>query len=182
MTINKLDGSRVLVVLGDKDMTDFALDFRSLGLENDHARKILLRLTRLACHKSGIDIRGKRLHVEALMMGEDCYLLVTVKNRVRKYILRRGGSCWRFATVTDFLNAVEAALRSRCCTTKNAAFEWNGSYYLLFDYPALPKALRRVLSEFSAERAGALQSAQVREHGRLLCAKNAVACIGQALL
>ncbi len=183
MTINKLDGSRVLVVLGNKDMADFALDFKLMGFENAHSRKILLRLTRLACHKSGIDIRGKRLNVEALMMGDDCYLLVTVQNRVRRYtLLRGGGSCWRFSSVSNFLGAVEAAYRSRCRSSKSAAYEWNGAYYLTFDYPALPKALLRVLSEFSDSRANALRAAQVREHGVLLCAKNAVECIGQALL
>ncbi len=54
MTINRLDGERVLVVLGGKDMTDFALDFKKMSLQNAHARKVLLRLTRLACRKSGI--------------------------------------------------------------------------------------------------------------------------------
>ncbi len=68
MTINRLDGERVLVVLGGKDMTDFALDFKKMSLQNAHARKVLLRLTRLACRKSGIDTNGKRVNVEALTM------------------------------------------------------------------------------------------------------------------
>ena len=107
MTINRLDGERVLVVLGGKDMTDFALDFKKMSLQNAHARKVLLRLTRLACRKSGIDTNGKRVNVEALTMGESCYLLVTVRRRMQRYRLKRsGGTGYRFESCGDFLNAV----------------------------------------------------------------------------
>ena len=38
MTINKLDESRVLVVLAQRDMSDFALDFQEMGMQDDHSR------------------------------------------------------------------------------------------------------------------------------------------------
>lgn len=183
MTINRLDDRRVLVVLANKDMSDFSLDFAAMDMDNAHARKIILRLTRLACRKSGIDIRGKRLNVEALMMGEGCYLLVTVRKSPRRYRLKRGGgACFRFDGCTDFLNAVEALYRSGFYSAKTAAYEWNGSYYLVFRYPSVPSAVRRVLTEFSVASGGVLFSAQVRERGRELCAQNAVAYIGRQLV
>ena len=183
MTINKLDGRRVLVVLADRDMSDFALDFEEMSMENAHTRKILLRLTRLACRKSGIDIRGKRMSVEALMMGEGCYLLVTVKSRACRYTLRRGaGICYRFADVSAFLGAVEAAYRLPYRMAKTAACTWDGAYYLLFEYPAVPKPVHRVLSEFAERRGSGLQCAAAREHGRLLCPQNAVAATGEYLI
>ena len=128
MTINRLDGQRVLVVLEDKEMTDYALDFGKMDMENAHARKILLRLTRLACLKSGIETRGRRVSVEALSMGESCYLLVTVRRHPQRYRLKRGEVvCCRLANCTDFLNAVEMLYRLRWYGTGNAAYEWNGN-------------------------------------------------------
>ena len=183
MTINRLDGERVLVVLGDKDMTDFALDFKKMSLQNAHARKVLLRLTRLACRKSGIDTNGKRVNVEALTMGESCYLLVTVRRRMQRYRLKRsGGTGYRFESCGDFLNAVEVLYRHCPYAGKNAAYECGGSYYLLFDYPTAPSAVRRILREYAVQRGGALFCASVREKGRELCGGNAVAVIGEKLI
>ncbi len=182
MTINRLDGQRVLVVLEDKEMTDYALDFGKMDMENAHARKILLRLTRLACRKSGIETRGRRVSVEALSMGESCYLLVTVRRHPQRYRLKRSEVvCCRLANCTDFLNAVEMLYRLRWYGTGNAAYEWNGSYYLLFDFP-LPLSARRVLQEYAVQRGGALLAARVREQGRPLCERNAVSVIGEKLV
>jgi len=183
LTINKLDESRVLVVLAQTDMSDFALDFQEMGLRDDHSRKILLRLTRLACRKSGIDLRGRRVHIEALAVGQGCYLLVTVRKREKRYTRRRGGSvCYEFSDSTAFLNAVEAAYRLGFHTAKNAAYEQNGAYYLLFDYPALPKPLHRLLCEFGKRAGGALFAARVREHGNAVCRRCAVETVGQFLI
>ena len=163
MKINRLDEKRVLVVLGGSDMRDFALDFGVMSMSDAHSRKILLRLTRLACLRSGIDTRGKRLNVEAIMLGDGCYLLVTVKNKPRRYRLKRGGR------------------RGFNCV-KNSACEWNGKYYLIFEYPALPKALAGILSEFGEKRGGALLCARVRERGKVLCARSALTAIGSLMV
>ncbi len=65
---------------------------------------------------------------------------------------------------------------------KNAAYECGGSYYLLFDYPTAPSAVRRILREYAVQRGGALFCASVREKGRELCGGNAVAVIGEKLI
>lgn len=183
MKVNKLDGSRVLVVLGDNEMSDFELDFASMGLFNDRSRRVLLRLITLACHKSGIDTRGKRVNVEALQMNEGCYLLVTVNRMSRRYSLKRGGGiCYSFPDCSSFLGAVEAAYRRGFCCAKNAAFQKGGEYYLIFDYPALPKALRGVLNEFGELSGGAVKCARVRELAQTLCPRKALTVIGEKLV
>ena len=183
LTVNRLDERRVLLTLCGRDMSDFKLSFAQLGMDDDHSRRIILRLISLACRKSGIDARGKRLSVEALKMGEGCCFLVTVKEKRRRYIRRRGsGECFEFECAEDFLNAVEAAYRLNYCLNKNSAYEWAGSYYLIFDYPAVPKPLRRVLGEFSVRRGKALLGARVREQGRELCARGAISVIGAHLI
>lgn len=184
LTISKLDGSRVLLVLGNKEMDDFALDFAEMGMEDAHARKILLRLTRLACRKTGIETHGKRLNIEALSMEEGCYLLVTVgRSGAQRYRRRRtGGVCFWFEDCTAFLNAVEAAYRSRYYYRKTAAYAYQNGYALLFEYPAVSKALYRLMNEFAVRRGGALLSATVKEAGKPLCKRQAVAVIGQELV
>ena len=183
MKINRLDEKRVLVVLGGSDMRDFALDFGVMSMSDAHSRKILLRLTRLACLRSGIDTRGKRLNVEAIMLGDGCYLLVTVKNKPRRYRLKRGGAlCYEFDESGALLDAAEAAFRRGFNCVKNSACEWNGKYYLIFDYPALPIALAGILSEFGEKRGGALLCARVRERGKVLCARSALTAIGSLMV
>ena len=183
MTINRLDGQRVLVVLGGKDMTDFALDFEEMSMTDAHVRRILLRLTRLACRKTGIGTGGKRIRIEALSVGEGCYLLVTVQRQTRRYRLKRGGSCcWEFGDVSAFLGAAEAAYRLPYHLAKSAAYTENGRYYLLYGYPAVPKTLRRTLSEFAEKTGGTLRCAQIREQAKPLCTQNAVAVIGEQLV
>ena len=182
MTINRLDERRVLVVLADSDMSDFALNFAEMGMDNAHSRLIILRLTKLACRKTGIDTRGKRLSVEALAVEKGCYLLVTVKRIARRYRLKRGGGvCFSFEGCSEFLGAVEAAYRSGFMCAKNAAYVRGGVYYLLFGYPALPKALRGLLSEFGKLSGGALKCAQIREHARVICPRKAISVIGEKL-
>ena len=183
MKVSKLDGSRVLVVLGDSEMNDFELDFAAMGLQNDRSRRVLLRLISLACRKSGIDTRGKRVRVEALQMNDGCYLLVTVKHLSQRYRLKRGGGvCYAFPDCSAFLGAVEAAYRRGFCCAKNAAFFQGGVYYLIFDYPALPKALGSVLSEFGERSGGALKCARIKEHAKLLCPRKALTVIGEKLV
>ena len=183
MTINKLDSNRVLVTLGNDEMNGFELDFARMSLEDDRSRRVILRLTRLACRKTGIETRGKRLNIEALMMCDGCYLLVTVKSASKQYRRKRAGAlCFRFESAGAFLGAVEAAYRHSCQMRKNAAYEWNGAYFLLFSYPAIPKALRLTLAEFGEKHGGALACARVKEHGRLLCPQSAIETIGAKLV
>ena len=185
MTISKLGEDRVLLVLGDRDMDELALDFAVMSMENAHSRRVILRLTALACRKSGIDISGKRLSIEAMQMTDCCYILVTVGNEPRRYRLKRirrgGGCCWRFEDCAAFLGAVEALYRRGLLKTRNAAYEKGGAYYLIFERFRLPEQTRGALSEFGEYVGGALCCAHIREHGRALCAHNAVSSIGRFL-
>ena len=76
----------------------------------------------------------------------------------------------------------EAAYRLPYHLAKSAAYTENGRYYLLYGYPAVPKALRRTLSEFAEKTGGTLRCAQIREQAKPLCTQNAVAVIGEQLV
>lgn len=163
MTINRLTDERVLIILQEDEISDYSGDIAAIAA-----------LSRSACRREGIPVQGKRLRVEALRMENGCYLLVTAMPK-HVYRLRRGGVlCYRLETAGMLLDCTEALGRLGLCCGKNSVHELDGAYYLLFGYPALPKAARIVLSEFEAKRCPSLTAARVREHGRVLLEGNAI--------
>ena len=182
MTVNRLGDDRVLVVLGDEEMRDFRLDFERMSLSDSHARRVLTRLTQMACRRSGISTDGRRMNIEALSLGEGCYLLITVgKGRHWRLSGSSACVCAFFKNSSDLLDAAEALARSGAVCRRNSAYAFKNGYCLLFSYPALPFAVTRLLSEYGSLSRDPLRCAAVAEHGRLLCARNAVETIGRAM-
>ncbi len=185
MTVDKLAENRVLIVLCDKDMEDFALDFERLSLNEIHSRKILLRIMQLACRKTGIEITGKSVNIEALTLDDECYILVTVEEkRHRTYRLKKNDNCvcYQLGESGNFLDAMEKLYRTNVCCNRNSAYLYENEYYLIFDYPSIPKNIRKVLSEYGQKSGGNIVSAKIRENGKVLCNHNAIAQIGQHLV
>lgn len=183
LTVNRLSGNRVLIILAQEEMRDFSLDFSRMQLSDSHARRVLTRLMRMACRKSGIATDGQRVNIEALSLGEGCYLLVTV-GAARRYRLKQSTACvcCTFADSGDFLDAVAALYRSGAVCRRSSAYVYRGGYCLLFAYPSLPPAVGRVLSEYGDVTRKPLYCAAVAEHGRLLCPSDAIGQIGKAMV
>ncbi len=184
MTVDKLSDNRVLIVLCGKDMEEFSLDFDTMSLNDLHSRKMLLRIMQLACVKYGINISGNRVKLEALSVDGGCYILMTVESPCRRtYRFKSGESiCYHLGTSGNFLDAIDMLYRQKVCCNRNSAYVYDNQYYLIFDYPSIPRKLRRVLSEYGEKRGGALASAKIKEGGKLLCRKNAIAQIGKYLV
>ncbi len=185
MTVDKLDENRVLIILCEKDMEDFSLDYDKMDMNDLHSRKVLMRIMQLACFKSGIEINGKKILLEAVAGAQGCYLLVTVdENRKKKYRLKSTSDsiCYSLGTSGNFLDSIEKLYRQNVCCNRNSAYEYNGEYYLIFDYPSIPQKLKRVLSEYGERRRGNLIAADIRENGRLLYKTNAILGIGKYLV
>lgn len=186
MTVDRLSDNRVLIVLCTKDMEDYRLDYKTLSLNDLHSRKILMRIMQLACLKSGIEIKGKSIKLETLYLEGGCYILITVdeKHRTRTYKIKkpRECRCYSLGNGTNFLNAIEQLYRQNVCCNKNRAYVYNDKYYLIFDYPSIPRRLRIVLSEFGKKVGNKADAARVKENGRELCSSNAIAQIGQYLV
>lgn len=182
MTVSRLSGDRVLITLCHREMDDFSLDYKKLSISDDHARRVLLRITQVACRRSGISVSGNRLSIEAMLMGEDCYLLVTVvkKRPAHTYRLKRGSYsvCWKAGSAENLMGAVGALNRRHLYCPKSAVYSLDGEFYLIFD-TVLPEAFRRVLSEFAQKSGGRITAARIREYGKPICEHNAVAQIGR---
>ena len=184
MTVDKLGENRVLIVLCGKDMKDFSLDFDKLSLNDIHCRKILLRIMQIACRKSGIEMQGRSISIEALSLDGGCYLLVTVNEKHRHtYRVKKTENCicYYLGKSDNFLDTIEKLYKQNVYCNKNSAYEYNSEYYLIFDYPSIPKKLKRVLSEYGRKDGGNITASKIKENGRLVCKHNAITQIGRFL-
>ncbi len=95
MTVNRLSGNRVLIILDGDDMRTLSLDIDSIGGKDSPSMRALSNLSRTACRRGGIRAEGRSLTVEALSFGSSCYLLVTVGGK--KYLRKTATLCYRGA-------------------------------------------------------------------------------------
>ena len=185
MTVDKLSENKVLVVLCTNDMADFSLDYNSLSLNDIHSRKILLRILQVACMKSGIELKNKNVKLEAMTLEKECYILITFERKHRKiYRVKKKSEvvCYYLGESANFLNTIEKLYRQNVYCNKNSAYLYDKGYYLIFDYPAIPHKLKRVLSEYGEKREGHSFCARVKENGKSLCEHNAIFQIGKHLV
>lgn len=186
MTVSNLGENRVLIILCEKDMEDFSLDFDKLSLDDSHSRKVLLRIMNVACRKSGIEMKGRNVKIEALSLDGGCYLLLTVeeKHRHTTYRIKKSADCvcYLLGESGNFLDAMEKLYRQNVYCNRNSAYVYDNKYYLIFDYPSIPKKLKIILSEYGQKSGGKLSSAKIKENGKLICNHNAILQIGKFLV
>lgn len=181
MTVDKINHNRILITLCDEDMRDFALDYATLSLNDFHSRKILMRILNLACFKTGIEVQNKNIFVEAMPLDKGCVLLLTVSDSRRHSYKIKGTQksvCYCLGDSKNFLDTMERLYRQNVCCNKNSAYLYNGDYYLVFDYPSVPKKIKLILGEYGVRCGGNIFAAKLRESGREICRINAIAQIG----
>ncbi len=184
LTIDRIKSNKILITLGNEDMRDFSLDYDTLSLYDNHCRKIIMRILQVACFKTDIEIKDKKMTVEALPTVNGCILLLTVEDRKsRRYRLqnRKNCYCYEVGNSKNFLEVIRLLYRQNVCCNKNSAYEQNGTYYLVFDYPAVPKRFKRILHEYGARCGSNVFAARLRENAKEICKTNAVAVIGRWL-
>lgn len=184
MTVDRIAENRVLIILCEKEMKDFALDYSTMSLDDVNSRRILMRILRLACVKTGLELGGRSVVLEAVSFDDECYLLVTVKegHRKRYKIKNKESLCYHLGNSSNFLDTVEQLYKQNVCCNHNSAYEYKNEYYLIFDYPSIPSKLKRILLEFGSRSGGSLISARIKENGKQLCKTNAIARIGKYLV
>lgn len=179
MTVNKLSENRVLIVLCEQDIRNI----HGIDFDTTAARSRVLGLTRRACRSSGIDTNGKRVNIEALPLEKSCYLLVTV-GVSKRYRLKNHcpGLCWKIETCGSFMSAVEQLYRANVRCAKNSAYTKGGEYFLIFDYPAIPAKLGKILSEYGEKLNGRFSAVRIKETAKPICERNAVEIIGKKFI
>ena len=171
MTVSRLSGNRVLIILEQDEL-------RSLSLGADGgAMSALSTLSRTACRREGIAEKGRRLRVEVIPLGESCYLLVTV-GAARRYLSKPRTHCYRFDSAGDMTDCLGQLCRAGFVLPRSALYSFGGGFYLVLSYPALPKRVRILLSEYNAVRCKRLTAAFLGERAKALCPRCAVQTVG----
>lgn len=170
MTIEQIDSSKVLIVLGSKDMRDFALEYRTMSFEDPHSRKILGSILSLACTKTGISAKGRRMTVEALPHPDGCLILLTLedsrKRRVYKIKRRTQAVCAVFENAENLIRAA-SALGGGGKAPDSSLYYYRDKYCLIFDSLYIPHCVMNILGEFSQRIIpGSVTAARVRENGK----------------
>lgn len=179
MTIEQLDTSKVLISLCNEDMENFELRFNDMSFCSEHSRKVLLRLMRLACMKTGVEMHKGAVLMEALPHQSGCLLLVTLmeKDKRKTYKVKRlrDFPCFVFDSAEELLSAAESLGSKDITLYKNSLWLYEGKYYLVFDYPAVHPVCAGVLCEYARKIQGtAVTISRIRESGKLLCPNNAM--------
>lgn len=184
MTVDKIQKNMILVTLCDEDMREFSLDYDALSFYDSHSRKILMRILQVACFKSGVEIKDKKMLVEALPTADGCILVLTVEEKQRKKYKMQGKgkcNCFDVGNSKNFLDVIYLLYKQNVCCNKNSAYEKDGKYYLIFDYPAVPKRFKRILHEYAVRCGGNIFASSLRENAKEICKTNAITVIGRCL-
>lgn len=181
MTIEQIDKGRVLILLCNSDMKDFSLDYDTMGFRDPHSKKILVRLLTLACLKTGISAKGKKMLVEALPQENGCIILLTLvsENKRKVYRIKRKNYslCFVFGDLENLIKLC-IALKDRCIT-ENRIYYCNSKYYLIFESILSPKYKRLVCEYADKGEAERVHWARVKENGKLIADNNAIATLGK---
>ncbi len=150
MTIEQIDSSKVMIILGCDDMKDFSLEYDTLGFSDPHSRRILSRLLKLACTKTGVNVNNKRMYVEALPHKSGCLILLTLteKNSRRIYRIKKSDKsyCCVFSAAEDLIRA-SVALKKFIIPSGKVYF-CDKKYYLIINTMPLSLYLMSALEEF----------------------------------
>lgn len=183
MTIEQIDSGKVLIVLGRNDMEDFSLEYETMSFTDPHSKKVLARLLTLACVKTGICIKGKKMLVEALPHPEGCLILMTLRaERERKYYRIKRGSrnlCCVIDSAEELMNLCSALCRLKGVPDSSVYF-YDDRYYLVAESVLVSPFIMRVFGEFSSRVAvDNILAAKVGERGKLIAHGNAHLEIGK---
>lgn len=178
MTIEQIDASKVMILLGKGDMKDFLLEYETLSFSDPHSRRILSRLLKLACTKTGLDTTGKKMLVEALPHKSGCLILLTLTPKRKKQVYKVKQSDNSLCCVFDDVEAlIQAgiALGKTCYLPKNSVYLYLGKYYLLIERKPISVFTTAMLEEFSqAYMLDQISFARIRENGKLICENSAL--------
>ncbi|MBQ5348038.1 MAG: adaptor protein MecA [Ruminococcus sp.] len=171
MKIEQIDSSKVMILLGCDDMKDFSLEYETLGFTDPHSRRILSRLLKLACTKTGMSVNNKRMYVEALPHKSGCLILLTLTEKRSRRIYRIKKSDKSCCCVFD---DVEALIRASAALKKfqspdGSVYFTDGKYYLIIDTMPLSLYYMSTLEEYSTAYVCSKPAcARIAENGKAL--------------
>ncbi len=189
MTIEKIDETRLVIVLCSEDMDVFSIDYNTISFVNPYSRKILRNLLSLAGSKTGIDVHKKKLVIEAMPHDDGCIFIVTVlpkeNQKRKKYKIKKADTSilYTFENLDDFLTCSEILYNQGFGFFKSDLYLDNDVYSLIIKTKkAMSFKANAILSEFSNSKVkDATTIAKVEERAEIITKDFAIIFIGGAL-
>lgn len=183
MTIEQIDGSKVLIILGSKDMQNFSLEYDTLTFQDPHSKKILRRLLSLACTKAELSVQNKKMVVEALPHNSGCLILLTLKPKVKRkiYTIKKlpQDICCTFET-TENLFSFARAFSKNIILPKSSLYYYGDNYCVIMEDINHSKSFVFKTREFCDKYISSkIYSAKVKEYGEQIIAHNAIKKINE---
>ena len=188
MTIEKLDKSRVLISLCQKDMDTYAISIDKLNLKDIKSKQTLKDLLKLALDKAGISAENKAVLVEAMPYKEGMLILITVdfaKNIRKTYKVKKPmmQPVCRFLSAEGLLSCAERLKAEGTTLLSNSLWQYKNQLYVIFEYAGTSPKAKAVLSEYALCQSLSLGSvARIKEAGKEILPSNALEKIAKALM
>ncbi len=190
MIIERVDETRLMIVLAREDMVEYDLSFSKLDWCDFHSRKVIKQLLALAKEKTGFTTQGKRMMIEAAPGGDGCLILVTLLHSGRskgRNVYRIKQPCavfvYEFACAEDLLCAMERLSRLRRHPESATLLLFKEKYRLILSVRGgLSSPVETLLSEYGrlAGKSRAVAAATL-EHGKLLSQGDVIGEMGYSL-
>lgn len=186
MQIIQINENRVLITLKNDDISNFDLEFDKLNYSDPCQQKIIERLFTLACVNNDICTKDKTVTLEALPNPDGYYILVSLndkKSRKRYRIKRiKEYPCYQFFNIDSMFTIIKKLYNCDALYYNNSLYCYNNRYYLVFDYPSVPKKVQSLLNEFALKvKCNKLFLARLNESAKKISSGNAIVHIGSAL-
>ena len=186
MTIEKLNGSKILISLCREDMENFRLDIGKMGFCNDNSRKVLLRLMQLACKEAGVGFGSKTILMEALPLQSGCLILVTFadKKKRRTYKVKsiKRSTAYVFTDAENMLCAAENLYRLDAELPVHKLWLFESKYYVLFEYCPFNKEVCGVLCDYACKiPMSSVGISRIKEGGKSIGGENPLKTIGKKI-
>ncbi len=180
MNIERLDSSRILISLGDKELFEqFHTSFE--GLEKSTVQGSGL-LGKIICETeiiTGIDLSDKKLKIEAARYNSGCIFLITFGSRSkgRIYYLKERSDTFIFSfdSIEQLLSCINVIKAEGISVKKSRLVLTDNIYYLIIPGIFRSGRLFGIIMEYcSFFSQGRYRAAAVSERGILIGGNNAV--------
>ena len=184
MDLILINDNKLKVVLTAEDMTSYALTADTIDYDNTETKRAFWDILDTAKHQTGFDAASDRVFIQVYpSRGGGCELYVTKLHAGQKksalprdkvYKVERGEKprtatyVFGFETLAALLGACRSLHGGDPVASAAYIDETTQKYYLITESEREPR-----LSEYGRLQSGAVQT-YLAEHGRCLCACNAV--------
>ena len=153
MNIQQIDPARILVSLKEKDLEKFGTNLEMIEKNDAHSRLFLNRLLSVIQTQTGIELKGKRLVIEAMRYDGGCLLMIYIhqqrKRRVYRIKNRSAVILARFENAGQLLSCCEALGSSGESLPRSSLFSCKSGFILCIGPALISTKIRMILKEYS---------------------------------